>query len=177
MNTLFNIVIMAEWTDIGRPAFERKPSMILFFVGFIVFTTFGVLNVIIGVIVDNTMEAAKSMEEENKDQEKAKRLELLGQIRDMVFALDTDGSVSIAIDELKEGWDQPVLQSLLQMVNLPKAFTPQELMYLMDNNSDEELTYSEFMKSFYRLISGDHFQQNCCMHASLNSIKVSVKKT
>lgn len=176
MYTLFNIVIMAEWPEIGRPLVERKPSMIFFFCFFIIFTTFGVLNVIIGVIVDNTMEAAKDMEAENKDQEKAKRLALLGQIRDMVFALDTDGSGSIAIDELKEGWDQPVLQSLLQMVNLPKAFTPQELMYLMDNNSDEELTYSEFMKSFYRLISGDGFQQNCCMYAALNQIKTQCKE-
>jgi voltage-gated sodium channel len=175
MYTLFNVVIMAEWSEIGRPAVERKPSMILFFILFIVFTTFGILNVIIGVIVDNTMEAAKSREEENKEQEQLKKLELLTQIRDMVFSLDTDGSGSIAIEELREGWNQPLLQNLLENVNLPKAFSPQELLHLMDNNSDEELSYSEFMKSFYRLITGDHFQQNCCMHASLNSIKVSMK--
>merc|ERR550514_655258 len=85
MYTLFNIVIMAEWPEIGRPLIEKQPQMFLFFVFFIIFTTFGVMNVIIGVIVDNTMEAARSMAKDDEDRAKAEKLALLGQIRDMVF--------------------------------------------------------------------------------------------
>lgn len=42
MYTLFNVVIMAEWPEIGRPLIEKQPEMFIFFVFFIIFTTFGV---------------------------------------------------------------------------------------------------------------------------------------
>merc|ERR1719387_3475278 len=87
MYTLFCIVILAEWPEIGRPIIERQPHMFLFFLMFIIFTTFGVLNVIVGVIVDNTMEAAKQIEAEDHDSEKAHKLALLQNIRDAVFSL------------------------------------------------------------------------------------------
>merc|ERR1719387_2671328 len=77
MYTLFCIVILAEWPEIGRPIIEKQPHMFAFFLVFIIFTTFGVMNVIIGVIVDNTMEAAKSIEADDEQTEKSRKLQLL----------------------------------------------------------------------------------------------------
>lgn len=176
MYTLFNIVILAEFPEIGRPMIEKQPGMIVFFVFFIVFTTFGVLNVIIGVIVDNTMEAAKSMEKDYAEREKKQKLTLLTRIRDMVFALDKDDSGSISVEEIEEGWQEPQLRELLADINLPKGWQPHELMSLLDADGDGELTFEEFMRSFYRLIASDSFQQSCCMHASLNEVKASVNR-
>merc|ERR1719160_985144 len=107
MYTLFNIVIMAEWPEIGRPLIEKQPEMFTFFVFFIIFTTFGVMNVIIGVIVDNTMEAARSMAKDDEAAEKAQKLALLGQIRDMVFSLDADGSGEVSLAEISKGMEIP----------------------------------------------------------------------
>lgn len=177
MFTLFNIVILAEFPEIGRPMIEKQPGMIVFFVIFIVFTTFGVLNVIIGVIVDNTMEAAKSMEKDLDDKEKKAKIALLTRIRDMVFALDKDESGSISVEEIEEGWQEPQLRELLADINLPKGWTPGELMCLLDADGDGELTFEEFMRSFYRLIASDPFQQSCCMHASLNEVKQELKSS
>eukprot|EP00746_Dinoflagellata_sp_MGD_P001251 gnl/MRDRNA2_/MRDRNA2_102345_c0_seq1.p1 gnl/MRDRNA2_/MRDRNA2_102345_c0~~gnl/MRDRNA2_/MRDRNA2_102345_c0_seq1.p1 ORF type:complete len:502 (+),score=97.84 gnl/MRDRNA2_/MRDRNA2_102345_c0_seq1:88-1593(+) len=174
MYTLFNICILAEFTEIGRPTLERNPAMLFFFVCFIVFTTFGVLNVIIGVIVDNTMEAAKSMEQDLETQERNEKLKLLLRIRDMVFALDKDESGSISIEEVEEGWEDPNFQELLGDIDLPKGWTAAELMCLLDADGDGELTFDEFMRSFYRLIASNSFQMNCCMHAALNEVKRGV---
>merc|ERR1719252_411221 len=91
MYTLFCVVILAEWMELGRALVEYQPWMIFFFLIFIIFTTFGVMNVIIGVIVDNTMEAAKSIEAEDEESEKARKLQLLQNIRDLVFSLDANG--------------------------------------------------------------------------------------
>merc|ERR1719359_2783554 len=82
MYTLFNVVILAEFAEFGRAMIEKQPEMAIFFVFFIVFTTFGILNVIIGVIVDNTMEAAKSMDEEHDKRKKQEQLKVLEQIRE-----------------------------------------------------------------------------------------------
>merc|ERR1719375_1766619 len=71
MYTLFSVSIMVEWPEFGRAILEKQPLMFIFFILFIIFTGFGVTNVIIGVIVDNTMEAAKEMEREKQQSRKA----------------------------------------------------------------------------------------------------------
>merc|ERR1719408_1244937 len=42
-----------------RPVIERQPWMMLFFLVFIFLTTFGVMNVIVVVIVDHTMNVSQ----------------------------------------------------------------------------------------------------------------------
>merc|ERR1719487_2005750 len=171
MYTLFCIVIMAEWPEIGRPLVERQPAMFIFFTFFIIFTTFGVMNVIIGVIVDNTMEAAKAMQLDDEERARQEKLAQIGKIRDLVFSLDADNSGTITEEEVVSGWNFPELHDMLALVELPKGFNPHELMTLLDSDGDGNLTLDEFMKSFFRLIDNNPFQQNCCMHASLNEIK------
>merc|ERR1719191_2486718 len=116
------------------------------------------------------------MEKELDDKEKKQKIALLSRIRDMVFALDKDDSGSISVDEIEEGWQEPQLRDLLRDINLPKGFSPAELMSLLDADGDGELTFEEFMRSFYRLIASDSFQQSCCMHASLNEVKARVNQ-
>merc|ERR1719160_1583984 len=53
-----------------RPVIERQPALFPFFFVFIFLTNWGVMNVIIGVIVDNTMEASKSTERDMMEVEK-----------------------------------------------------------------------------------------------------------
>ena len=60
MFTLFNIALFSgDWDEVGRATIERQPYMFPFLLGFIMFTTFGLMNVIIGVICENTMDAVQ----------------------------------------------------------------------------------------------------------------------
>ena len=61
--------------------------MILIFLVFIVLTSFGINNVIIGVFVDNTMHAAQVMQTDDDAKEKVMKIQLLERIRVMIFAL------------------------------------------------------------------------------------------
>merc|ERR550514_1627976 len=116
MYTLFCVVILAEWMELGRALVEYQPAMIFFFLVFIIFTTFGVMNVIIGVIVDNTMVAARAVEKDQDEFERQNKLNILGKIQDLLFALDADGSGEISMDELKAGLAQEEVQELLKQV-------------------------------------------------------------
>lgn len=176
MYSLFSVVIMAEWPEMGRPLIEKQPYMFLFFVVFIVFTTFGVMNVIIGVIVDNTMEAAKAMAAEGEAMEKASKLALLGKIQEMVFSLDADGSGEVSVSEIEKGMQIPAVKKMFDSVHLPKAFAAEELMALLDGDGDGSLTADEFMKSFFRLIDNNEFQANCLLTVSLNEVKKDVRE-
>merc|ERR1719199_1932026 len=64
MVTLFNVAILAEWTEIVRPVFLKQPGMAVFFIIFSVFVCFGVMNVIIGMIVDSVISNARILEKE-----------------------------------------------------------------------------------------------------------------
>merc|ERR1719482_2160364 len=64
-----------------RPVVEKQPAMFVFFIFFIFLTTFGVMNVIIGVIVDKCMEASKSHEEDFEAMEKLQKLAMIPKIR------------------------------------------------------------------------------------------------
>lgn len=171
MYTLFNIVMMSEVDVIGRPLYERQPHMLLFFVLFAVFTSLGVLNVIIGIIVENTMECAKKMEEEDKQAVKSERISLLGKILNVVMQLDTDKNEEVTLRELEAGWTSSKFKELFEGINLPSGWTPQDFMHLLDQNGDGSLAAGEFMKVFYQLLTDDQFQQMCILHASVNQVK------
>ena len=74
--TLFQLMTLDDWANIVKPAMELQPYALLFFMPFIIISTFVVLNLFIGVIVESiqtlrddrgadkaaTEEAAKSAE-------------------------------------------------------------------------------------------------------------------
>lgn len=67
--TLFQVMTLEGWADgVVRPVMEVYPTAWLFFIPFIVATSFTVLNLFIGVIVS-------AMEEEHAAEESAERLE------------------------------------------------------------------------------------------------------
>jgi voltage-gated sodium channel len=88
MYTLFQIMTLESWSmGIARPVMQAFPLAWAYFVPFILISSFTILNLFIGIIV-NTMQAFHWEEEENKraEQERqahAEREEMLQVIRDI----------------------------------------------------------------------------------------------
>ncbi len=120
MYTLFCVAILAEWMELGRAMVEYPPEMIFFFILFIIFTSFGGMNVVIGVIVDNTMLTARAAEKDQVEFDRRQRVSILDRIRELIFALDKDGSGEVSYDELKAGLDMEDVTSLLKTVLGPR---------------------------------------------------------
>ncbi len=51
--TLFQLMTLDDWANIVKPAMEAQPYALVFFVPFIIVSTFVVLNLFIGVIVES----------------------------------------------------------------------------------------------------------------------------
>jgi voltage-gated sodium channel len=76
--TLFQIMTLEGWSgEIVRPVMEVYPYAWAFFVPFILITTFAVLNLIVGLIVNSMQEAASEAEEERDQVFEAKVMERL----------------------------------------------------------------------------------------------------
>ena len=58
MFTLFQVTTTEGWATIARKAMERQPWTESFFLFYLYVTTFAVMNVVVAVIVENTLDQA-----------------------------------------------------------------------------------------------------------------------
>eukprot|EP00746_Dinoflagellata_sp_MGD_P086712 gnl/MRDRNA2_/MRDRNA2_34347_c0_seq1.p1 gnl/MRDRNA2_/MRDRNA2_34347_c0~~gnl/MRDRNA2_/MRDRNA2_34347_c0_seq1.p1 ORF type:complete len:781 (-),score=174.89 gnl/MRDRNA2_/MRDRNA2_34347_c0_seq1:326-2668(-) len=146
MYTLFETCI--EPLNI-RPVIERQPWMMGFFLAFIFISTFGLLNVIIGVIVEHTL--AVSNEKKNAEmvrvfQEKMDKMEY---VRENCF-IDQDEDGNVSVEEIKEAFEKPDVVETLEEVDMPLGLQPQEFFDLLDANGNGEVTHDEMLMQLTR---------------------------
>lgn len=177
MFTLLNVAMLTDdWFVVSRALIEKQPLILLAFLLFVFFTTFGLLNVIIGIIVENVMESARGLhddEESLKVKELLSRLEMLYQF---LFSLDKDGDEKINRKELEDSWDSDMMKELLRLAELPAGLDPEELMNLIDENGDASLSMEEIVKGFVRLLTSDTNQRMLEIKAQQNSFKKDLKE-
>ena len=88
--SLFQVMTLESWSmGIVRPLMEIYPLAWVFFVPFILMTTFAVMNLVVGLIVNSMQEAHHS--EENAATE-AYRDEVLAKLRDIEARLDAQAN-------------------------------------------------------------------------------------
>jgi voltage-gated sodium channel len=86
--TLFTIMTLEGWTnDVVNPIMERHPYAWLFFIPFIVVTTFWVLNLFIGIIVNAMQEEHAKAEAEMMHDETAPIIRELQELKTEIAAL------------------------------------------------------------------------------------------
>lgn len=175
MLTLFNIAILAEWSEVIRPIAEKQPHMVVFFIMFVLFVTFGVMNVIIGMIVDNVMNNAQKMQMVNEQKEHERRWHIFEEIKELVWEMEHEENF-ISLEELSKNMEKGRLKALLAQVNLPQGTTPEELYNVLDENGDGSLSCAEFIQSFYRLIQNDDFQRNCMFQMGIHHVKRMIRE-
>lgn len=91
MYTLFTVLTMEGWAEIARETMKVEAWSWMFFILFIFSTTFALMNVVVAVIVQNTLEhASHCREEENQKSEQLEHL-ILAKIVEVFEAADTDG--------------------------------------------------------------------------------------
>jgi voltage-gated sodium channel len=80
--SLFQIMTLESWSmGIVRPVMEKYPYAWLFFIPYIVVTTFAVLNLFIGIVVSAMQSEHEAEAEAEKKQEKAEEVPLVEELR------------------------------------------------------------------------------------------------
>jgi len=81
--SLFQIMTLESWSmGIVRPVMETYPFAWLFFIPFILVTTFAVVNLMVGLIVNSMQDAHQSEANENTDNYRDDVLQRLGKIEE-----------------------------------------------------------------------------------------------
>jgi len=153
MFSLFQLVTMDNWVrTLAWPVLEQNVLMILFFVFLLFVVSFGLLNIILGVIVENTMAAA------GRNAEKIIRMldrslkRVAQSLKEIFEATDADGSGTLEREELAVALKKSHVQDKLRLINVsPSEMT--EMFELLDYDSSGSVTIEEFNKGLL-LIKG-----------------------
>lgn len=152
MLTLFNIAILAEWTEVVVPISVKQPWLIIFFILFDLFITIGVMSVIIGLIVDNVMANARAMSAEGGEDHNSARLGVLQKIADIFDGLDSDKSGFVTIGEIIESGASGTLAAVMQDAGIGRDITQDEFFGVLDIDGDGKVSANEFSESLYKFL-------------------------
>jgi voltage-gated sodium channel len=167
--TMMSIAIIAEWDKIVRPVYHQKPIFLVFFAFFLMATAFGMMNVMIGIIVDSTQLARKDLETENNHKRMAEAEEMWKQmihnahLRTEEIADTSDEHEREVMSRKRLELIKDILQTIIdrEVINVPLGLTPDDLINLLDFDGSGDLSSTEFRAGMERLLFGDHFQHTC----------------
>lgn len=151
MYTLFQMITLESWADgVARHVVSNQPTMAVFFLVFFLVTTFGLLNLVVGVIVENTLTAAANNEEKIKKQQERDRARTLEYLREIFELADEDKSGTLELEEFQRSLEDPEVLKKLRLVDLPVE-EAQALFMVLDADGSGSLSVDEFIGGCLRL--------------------------
>jgi len=147
MYTLVQVVTLESWNmTVGRPLVDRQPLLFLMLLLYIFLTTFGLLNIIVGVIVENTLNIAQGDQELQDRRLQRQILQELEFLKETFETADADGSGTLDREEfVKICQLDPVKAALLRM-EVP-AEQPEELFDILDEDNLGQINFVQFHES------------------------------
>lgn len=151
MFTLLQVATLERWSEgIARHVMQKQPAMTFFFLLFIIFATFGLMNLIVGVIVENTISTAKHNDAKIKQQNEKNRIRILAHLREIFEMADEDGSGTLTAEEVEHAIQNPEVANKLRIMDFP-LHNPAEFFLLLDTDSSGVLSIEEFIGGCMRL--------------------------
>merc|ERR1711959_861673 len=135
-----------------------NPFLSFFFVVFILFANYGILNIVVGVIVKHTLgSAAVTDRVVEEEQQEVKKL-ILRDLRKLFEMTDTDKSGTITQQELEAALLEDKVREKFDDLNIPMEDVHQ-IFRLMDPTGKGVISLDDFIASCMQLIAG-HSQKD-----------------
>jgi len=149
MFTLFSMMTMNNWGDIARCTMQAEGWIWIVFVVFFICTSFGMLNMVVAVIVEGTLDRAIKQRQESEAQQEVKRREAVSQVVDLFAFSDTDADGHVTRQEFMSALQHAdVMRKLLEIgIDVRKATN---LFDILDYDSSGSLDLREFVHGIMR---------------------------
>lgn len=176
MITMFNICIQAQWTEIIQPTYEHQGHVAIVLIMYVFITTLAILNLVIGVITERTMEAKAEFDKEEETRQKKALMRNISEMADAIYSskdCDEDGLGMAEMVSIVH--DRPELKALLKTCGLPRGFHIGNLHLIFDETYGGTVDKLEFLNGMSRLIFNNEFQRDCCTLLTVAQVKEEVK--
>jgi len=117
--SLFQIVTLDHWcSTLVRPLVTRYSSFMILFVPFLIITVLSLMNVIVAVIVESTLQSA-AVNSEKQAREAAKfNQRIMSSLKEVFEQADEDGSGELDKEELKSAWKHQHVRDRMKLLGL-----------------------------------------------------------
>lgn len=153
-----------------KAIFKRQPYLIVIFWGYMFVVTLGVMNMVIGIIVERTQEACRMVLVEQEEMAKNDKMDSVVHMCDEIFGAHDRESLSVC--DLEAAVNQtPSLLRDLHALDLPKGFDLSDLHIMFDEDLCGTVSKEEFEKGMFLLIFANEFQRSCCTMLAVAHMK------
>jgi len=169
MMTMFSMMITDAWGTYARTIWEEQPPVILFFYIYTVLLTWGLLNVVTGMIVDTVnrvRQDAVRMKSERKMDAIKKRLSVV-----VGVAFSDADDHEITEEEFLMHADKEELLGILEVVDVPATFNMRDFFILLDGLGQKQMTKEHFIEAIHMLANGTVFHRDCQLLLSTHKIR------
>lgn len=143
MFTLFQVITLEGWPSVARVAMKVEPWVWIVFVVFLLLTTFSIMNMIVSVIVDSTLEHARNDKLDILHAQEAEMAAAVVKIDEVFKRADVDRSGQINKKELMNALSAKEVQHFLQEVGVDLNFA-EHVFDVIDHDGSGELNAKEF---------------------------------
>jgi len=154
MFTLFQVMTLDAWCDdIVRHVVYRQPVMGILVVIFLFMTAFGLMNIVVGIIVENTLAAAQISDgrlEERKGKAKKQAVERLHEV---LVKSDTNRTGEISIQEMRAANQSQIVQEQFEKIGLTFEEVT-EIFKLLDYEQRGKVEVVRFTAACRELVGG-----------------------
>eukprot|EP00435_Cladocopium_sp_Y103_P069510 s522_g33.t1 len=175
MLTLFNICLIDSWGAIIWPQMLYNPWMVIPLVVFMSVTCFGLMNALIGVIVERTTAAQQNMSTLQEEAVREMKMYMVAQLLEAIDDSDEDRSGTINLQEFRQVQRKPHAAQIFAALNLPPGFEAKDLFTLLDCDGNGQLDRYEFLLGICRLIWCDEFQSQCLQNHAISLVRQELR--
>lgn len=151
MFTLFQVTTTEGWADIARKAMDEQVWTAGFFIIYFYVTTCAILNVVVAVIVENTLDQAGDQREKFNNKQKRVQKEACSKIYEVFYNLDDNGDGQLSKDEFLFALKQHEVTRYLHQIGLDMR-QAENLFSILDFDESGSLDAQEFVGGVMKAI-------------------------
>lgn len=151
MYSLFEVITFDDWANnFVRPLASLRGDMLVVMILMIIWCSFGVLNVIVGVIVERTLTVASENEENVMAKIEECEHELIYSMTDEFLKADTSADDQLTKEEFVTAVNEDSFKSKLILLDIP-VHEVEEVFYLLDTDHSGTISAEEFVSGLRRI--------------------------
>jgi hypothetical protein len=149
VSLIYSISGGADWGDLAEP-FWMLPFCGVAYMMFVILTIFGLLNVLVGIFVQEASEVTKSDKDFVVDAFVQKRKEKEQEISDLFDSMDLDKTGRIRYEEMSKALQKDNIAAYFEHLEV-EVSKVEVLFQVLDSNGDGTISKDEFMQGLRKL--------------------------
>merc|ERR1719235_770474 len=153
MYTMFQVMTLESWSmEIVRKIIPRHAYLVPLFIVFLFITTFGLMNIVVGVIVENTLQIQKDNEGLEKRRRERREKKICDDLKRLFTEADQAGNANgkMDIDEFQDMLNMKSCKQKFEVLNVP-VDNPRELFNLFEQDEEGEITMEDFFAGILKI--------------------------